>query len=101
MSALPEAIVRRKEGAESARLGRDCVVLDAAGQMLRGLNGSAARVWELADGTRSLAEMSHQIASEYSLPTAHVLRDVLSFVEQLLSLGLLEYADADPSRSAR
>ncbi len=101
MSASSASVVRRKQGAESARLGSDCVVLDAAGQMLRGLNDTAARVWELADGTKSIAEISQQIATEYSLPAAPVLRDVLSFVDQLLSLGLVEYADADRPGSAR
>ena len=77
------------------------MVLDAAGQMLRGLNDTATRVWELADGTRSLAEISHQIATEYSVPAAPVLQDVLSFVEQLLSLGLVEYTDANRPGSPR
>lgn len=101
MSASPESRVRRKLGAESARLGGDCVVLDAAGEMLRGLNGTAARVWDLADGTRSVAEISRQIATEYSAPVEDVLKDVISFVEQLLSLGLVEQADEITGRSAR
>ncbi len=91
MTACGESVVRKKLGAESARLGRDCVVLDAAGEMLRGLNGTAARVWELTDGTKSIEDISSQIAQEYSAPVQRVMPDVLSFVEQLLKAGLVEY----------
>jgi len=88
---LPESVVRRKSGAEATRLGRDCLVLDPTGQMLRGLNGTAARVWELSDGSKSIADISNAIAQEYFAPVQRVLPDVTSFVEQLLAKGLLEY----------
>jgi len=91
VTPLPESVVRRRSGAEATRLGRDCVVLDPMGQMLRGLNGTAARVWELSDGSHSIAEISNAIAREYSAPVQRVLPDVTSFVEQLLAKGLLEY----------
>jgi pyrroloquinoline quinone biosynthesis protein D len=91
LTPRPESIVRRKSGAESTRLGRDCVVLDSTGEMLRGLNGTAARVWELADGRKSIGEISSEIALEYTAPVQRVLKDVVSFVERLLEMGLLEY----------
>jgi len=58
---------------------------------LRGLNGTAARVWELSDGSKSIADISNAIAQEYCAPVQRVLPDVTSFVEQLLAKGLLEY----------
>ena len=92
----PESVVRKRSGAEATRLGRDCVVLDPTGEMLRGLNGTAARVWDLTDGSKSIADISNAIAREYSAPVQRVLPDVTLFVEQLLAKGLLEYAVLQP-----
>jgi pyrroloquinoline quinone biosynthesis protein D len=64
--------------------------------MLRGLNGTAARVWELTDGSKSIADISNAIAQEYSAPVQRVLPDVTFFVEQLLAKGLLEYVVRQP-----
>ena len=46
MSFRPDSIPRRREGADGQRFGADFVVLDAEGRMLRGLNETAARVWD-------------------------------------------------------
>lgn len=82
----------RREGASAARLGADFVLLDAEGRMLRGLNATAARVWELMDGRLTVAEIAARITQEFGAPEPRVLEDVLAFLEQLSVRGLLEVA---------
>ncbi len=43
MSFEPREVPLRVQGAESSRLGRETVVLDPSGKMLRGLNPTAGR----------------------------------------------------------
>jgi len=98
MSALipaADTVLRKSEGCESSWFGRDYVILDPMGRTLRGLNRTAARVWELADGCRSISQISTEIAAQYSLPADQVLKDVLSFGEQLLKLQLVRQVDRD------
>src|SRR5260370_29716070 len=98
MSALIPAVgtvLRKSEGCESSWFGRDYVILDPMGRTLHGLNRTAARVWELADGYRSISQISTEIAAQYSLPVDQVLKDVLSFGEQLLKLQLAVQVDQE------
>ncbi len=89
MSFRADSIPRRREGAEGQRFGEDFVVLDPEGHMLRGLNETAARVWELVDGRRTARDIAGVVASEYGVEVERVLGDCLAFLERLLGHGLL------------
>jgi pyrroloquinoline quinone biosynthesis protein D len=82
-------IPQRVQGSEAARLGNDFVVLDGSGKILRGLNPTAARIWELIDGQRTAAEIAHQIALEFAVSNERVLEDLLSFLSLLFDRRLL------------
>ena len=86
----PEVIPKKRGSAESSRLGGEFILLDTEGAMLRGLNGTAARVWELIDGRRRAAEIAERIASEFDAPADRVLADVLSFLTVLEGKHLVE-----------
>jgi pyrroloquinoline quinone biosynthesis protein D len=90
LSLGADSIPRRREGADGQRFGEDFVVLDSEGHMLRGLNETAARVWELVDGRRTARDIAGVVASEYGVEVERVLGDCLSFLERLLGHGLLD-----------
>jgi hypothetical protein len=56
---------------------------------VRVLNAVGARVWELADGHRTVAEIAQTITAEYDveLPCAQV--DVTAFCDDLAQAGVL------------
>jgi len=85
-------IPRRTQGCESSRLGNEFILLDATGRVLRGLNPTGARIWELIDGHRTAAEISHRVANEFGASRQRVLDDVLSFLSKLREAGLLTTA---------
>jgi pyrroloquinoline quinone biosynthesis protein D len=89
MSLGTRCVPVRRAGSEATRLGRELVVLDAEGKMLRGLNPSGARVWELIDGARCVEQIADQIADEYELPPGRALTDVLTFLEALSARRLV------------
>ncbi|MFT3841407.1 MAG: PqqD family protein [Myxococcaceae bacterium] len=57
---------------------------------LRGVNETAARVWELIDGQRPVSSICEAIAGEFDAPREQIDRDVVGFLEQLLSWGWVE-----------
>jgi hypothetical protein len=79
------SVPRRRAGVEVELVGDQAVMLDASGTIARGLNATAARVWELMDGRRTVA----QIATELH-PEGDVMADVLAFCGALLERKLIE-----------
>ena len=54
------------------------------------LNGSAAIIWLLIDGSRDLAGITKEISDAFTRPECEVLAEVRKAVEHLQSLNLLE-----------
>jgi pyrroloquinoline quinone biosynthesis protein D len=89
LSFSPKDVPRKVPGAEFSRFGRDHVILDPSGKILRGLNPTAARIWELCDGHRSMEQISEEIAREFQAPAETVRADVQAFFDQLLARKLV------------
>lgn len=53
------------------------------------LNETAARIWNLLDGQRSVADIGGILEQEYSVESDTVQADVVEIVEQLRQLGML------------
>src|SRR6266436_2309420 len=83
------AVFARARGAESGRFGSETVLLDPEGQMMRGLNATGARVWELLDGARPLTEIARAVAADFGITHDRALADVLTFVAALEAKGLV------------
>jgi hypothetical protein len=64
------------------------LVLPAQGQV-KVLNEVGARIWELADGTRSLRAIAGLLCQEYQVEAAQAEADVLRFVSDLAGRGIL------------
>lgn len=91
-----DSIPHRREGADGQRFGEDFVVVDPQGHMLRCLNETAARIWELVDGQRSARDIAGELAREYDVEQERVLGDCLRLLEQLAGFGLLDAKEVLP-----
>jgi hypothetical protein len=56
------------------------------------LNETGARIWNLLDGQRSLADIAEILEQEYSVESDKVQTDIVEIVEQLRELGMLRTA---------
>jgi len=54
---------------------------------LLGLNHVARRIWELADGTRTLGQIAQAIATEFDVSSEVVLADSSRFMNELGAMG--------------
>lgn len=86
----PQSVLVRRKGAEGSQLGAEYVLLDPEGRMLRGLNASAARIWALLDGTRTLAEVAAEVAAAHEGDPARIADEVFAFAQRLIEMGLAD-----------
>lgn len=54
------------------------------------LNDVGARVYELIDATRTLAQICEAIVDEFDVTKEQALKDVGTFTEQLVEIGAIE-----------
>jgi hypothetical protein len=71
-------------------LDGETVLLVTAEQRLLGLNDVAGRIWQLADGTRTVGEIAEVLDREFSDVGSALREDTLRFVERLAARGLIE-----------
>jgi hypothetical protein len=64
------------------------VVLPEKGQV-KVLNEVGAQIWALADGSRSVREISAAVCREYDVPPAVAEADTLKFLAELHQKGLI------------
>jgi len=69
------------------------IVLSESGDV-EVLNAVGARIWELADGTRTIAEIAQRIEAEYSVASAQAVADVQAFVVQLVDERIVTISDS-------
>jgi hypothetical protein len=89
--------LRARSGQSSCRLGDESVVLDLKQGRYFGMNDVAARVLELLEGPRSLAELKEKLVAEYDVDAARCETDLRALASRLVELGLVEIVgDAAP-----
>lgn len=83
------AVFARAAGVTAHPLAEELVVLEGEGEMIRGLNPTGRRIFELVDGSRSSLEMAKHLASERRLDAEAIFPDVVAFLAELERHGLL------------
>jgi coenzyme PQQ biosynthesis protein PqqD len=85
----PETRFRQKEGLLSQRAADTRVLLDPADGNYFALDEVSGRIWDLCDGKRTVAEVVAAICAEYDAPREAVEADVMEFLGELLTDGLV------------
>lgn len=82
-------VPRRVLGVVGRTVDDEAVLIHPQQGKVRVLNSVGARLWELADGRRTVAELAAVIAGEYEVSLAQAESDALRFCTDLLGRGLL------------
>ena len=72
-------------------LEREAVIVLPEKGEVKVLNDVGARIWALADGSRSVREIAAVIASNYEVSPAQAEADTLAFLGELRDKALLEF----------
>ena len=85
----PDTRFRQKEGLLAQRAADTRVLLDPADGNYFALDEVSGRIWDLCDGNRTVAEVVATLCAEYDAPTETVEADVMEFLGELLTDGLV------------
>ena len=86
---------REAEVAKALEAGSDpgeqgTVLLIVSGTMHQ-LNMVGGTIWQLADGSRSMAQVTDDLADDYDVDRSELEEDVSNFVDDLVQRGWLIY----------
>jgi hypothetical protein len=82
-------VVAHTPGVVSRMVDGEAVLVDPKKGMVRVLNPTGARIWEMIDGRRTVAELAAGIAAEYSIEASRAQADTITFCEDLVRRGVL------------
>jgi coenzyme PQQ synthesis protein D (PqqD) len=74
----------------SCDLAGEAAILNIKNGVYYGLNPVGARIWNLMQEPRQVAEIQNEITSEYEVEPERCARDLVSLLEKLLAEGLIE-----------
>ena len=69
------------------------VLLNLSSEEYYSLNEVGTRVWDLADGERTVAVLVDAIVAEYEAEREEVTEDVLALLDEMVDEGLLSWRD--------
>ena len=86
-------MVQRSSNQIACDMGGEVVILDLKSGTYHGLDALGARVWSLIEQPASVAAIRDAIMAEYDVDAATCERDILAFLRQMETVGLLEISD--------
>ncbi|MCI0655923.1 MAG: PqqD family protein [Acidobacteria bacterium] len=88
-----DRVPERSQSMAWQTLHGETVLLHIDGKELMGLNDVGACIWHLADGTRSVEEITRTVVARFQAPAGSVATDVQAFVGELITLGALVWRE--------
>ena len=95
--AATAVVAAAREGQLSTSLAGEVVILDVERGLYFGLDGVGAKLWDLLQAPRPVAEIVDRLASQYDVPRDTLAADVHELLEDLAGRGLI---DVDPAPGA-
>jgi hypothetical protein len=77
----------------SCDLAGEAAILNVKNGLYYGLDPVGARIWNLMQEPRAVAEIQNTITSEYDVEPERCAQDLAALLEKLLAEGLIEVKD--------
>ncbi len=90
LNGLGQMQAHVRETVLSQDMDGEVVVLDLARGEYYGLNEVGSRIWTLLAQCKTLAQVLQSLTEEYEVTAAQVETDMLAFIAELQSRGLVE-----------
>ncbi len=66
----------------------EAVIISPQERELHSLNEVGTYIWNLADGSRTIEEIAHELARRYEVTPEEVLTDTIAFAQALVERGV-------------
>ena len=90
MTLASTLVPKRTTAVAWQTIDSELVLLRIDADELMGVNEVGARIWELADGTRSIEEIARDLAATFDVPEPTAFDDASRFLEDLVKLDAIE-----------
>jgi hypothetical protein len=90
MSLHSDSIVKRTAGLMSTRVGEEIYVLNPVADRYTGLDDIGRRIWDLLETTTQISSLRDRVVQEYEGDPRQIATDVMEFLNDLQTEGLLE-----------
>lgn len=90
MSLTSHSIVKRNSELMSTQVNKDTFVLNPIRDNYIGLDEIGRRVWDLIEIPTTVDRLCHQLAQEYQGDRQQIPADLIAFLDELNTEGLLE-----------
>ena len=90
MPVNPASVVTRTAGLMSTRVNNEIYVLNPVRDKYTGLDDIGLRVWDLLEATMRVESLCDQVAKEYRGDPQQIRADLMEFLNELDSEGLLD-----------
>jgi len=88
-----QSVVVATKDQVSCDLAGEAAILNIKSGVYYGLDPVGARIWNLMQEPRAVAEIQNAITSEYDVEPERCARDLVDLLEKLLAEGLIEVKD--------
>lgn len=93
-----DSTVVRTSGLMTTPVDRDFVILNPARDNYVGLDEIGRRIWELLTAPCQVSELCRRVAQEFSGDSKEIATDILAFLNELASEGLIDVAKRDVAK---
>lgn len=90
MPVTPTSVIARTAGLMSTRVNNEIYVLNPVRDKYTGLDDIGLRVWDLLEAETPVDSLCGQVAKEFRGAPEQITTDLLEFLNELDSEGLLE-----------
>lgn len=73
--------------------GADAVIISPDEGMVRMLNPTATRIWQLTDGSRTVEEIAAVLIEEYEVDSRQAHQAVVTLLGEMVDKGLITWID--------
>ncbi len=74
-------------------MNEEAVLVHPVQGVVRVLNRSGARLWELTDGRRTVGDLAAALVADYGVDPARAQADTLTFCSDLIRRGIMALAE--------
>ncbi len=85
-----ESQIRQSSAIYTSSIDNEAVMLNVDLGKYFGMNSVASEIWNKLKNTMTVASLIHSLSSEYNVSPEECQADVVPFLDQLISNGLIE-----------
>ena len=89
---MEEKIPIKSSSAAYQIIDGEAVIIVPSEQMVNVLNPVWSRIWDLADGRKSVGEIAEILTREFDVPYETVLNDAIEFTGDLAQKKMMDFA---------